>query len=369
MFLPPKASSSLHQSLSHQLGGGELSKSNSKGLLSDAQESRVTETRTMKGSRSFVRATIFVMFAIFYAVVTALRPGFLSLGNLYDIFTETSIISFVSFGEAIVIAAGGLDLSVGSMAGAAAMLTCHLLSNLGFGLAPSLLIGVVLGCLIGVGNGLMVSRLNMNSLIATLGTMFVLVGFLYGLTGGVTIHLVPENFKFLGTGTLLSVPIPIYVMVILFVFAYLFMEKTSYGRKMSMIGGNIEACRLSGVDIKNLTFLTFVICGFLSTFSGILLAARQALGNVDLGERFLLQAFVAAMLGMVIFNGKYIIAGTLCGTVFLDSVINGLTLLGAGPEWMYFAQGFLLLVAILANHLTKAVMLKAPGRKVEIGGT
>jgi ribose/xylose/arabinose/galactoside ABC-type transport system permease subunit len=314
-----------------------------------------------KGGQSFVRYGIFVMFGVFYAVVTILRPGFLSLGNLYDIFTETSIISFVSFGEAIVIAAGGLDLSVGNMAGAAAMLTCHLLSNLGFDLVPSLVIGVAIGGLIGVGNGLMVSRLYMNSLIATLGTMFALVGFLYGLTGGVTVHIVPDNFSFLGTGTFGNVPIPIYVMVIVFMLAHLFMEKTRYGRNMRMIGGNIEACRLSGVNIRNLTFMTFVICGLLSTFSGILLAARQAIGNVDLGERFLLEAFVAAMLGTVVFNGKYVIAGTLCGAIFLISVLNGLTLLGAGPQWMYFAQGSLLLIAILANYYSKRIMFKVPG--------
>lgn len=340
-----------------------MSKSNSSATWSDAQNRSGPERRTQKSGRSLFRYGIFFMFGIFYAIVAILRPGFLSLGNLYDILIETSIISFVSFGEAIVVAAGGLDLSVGNMAGAAAMLTCHLLSNLGVGLVPSLLAGVAVGCLIGVGNGLMVSRLHMNSLIATLGTMFILIGFLYGLTGGVTIHIVPPNFKYLGNGTLLSVPIPMYISGVIFVLAYLFMEKTRYGRNIRMIGGNIEACRLSGVDIKNLTFMTFVLCGFLSTFSGILLAARQSIGNVDLGERFLLQAFIAAMLGTVIFNGKYIIAGTLFGAIFLVSIINGLTLLGAGPQWMYFAQGSLLLIAILANYYSKRVTVKSRGQR------
>lgn len=340
-----------------------MSKSNSSATWSDAQNRSVTERWTQKGGRSLFRYGIFFMFGIFYAIVTILRPGFLSLGNLYDILIETSIISFVSFGEAIVVAAGGLDLSVGNVAGAAAMLTCHLLSNLGVGLVPSLLAGIAVGCLIGVGNGFMVSRLHMNSLIATLGTMFMLYGFLYGLTGGITVHIVPPNFKYLGNGTLLSVPIPMYISGVIFVLAYLFMEKTRYGRNIRMIGGNIEACRLSGVDIKNLTFMTFVLCGFLSTFSGILLAARQSIGNVDLGERFLLQAFIAAMLGTVIFNGKYIIAGTLFGAIFLVSVINGLTLLGAGPQWMYFAQGSLLLIAILANYYSKRVTVKLRGQR------
>jgi ribose transport system permease protein len=340
-----------------------LSKSNSSATWPDAQSRSVTERWTQKSGRSLFRYGIFFMFGIFYAIVAILRPGFISLGNLYDILIETSIISFVSFGEAIVVAAGGLDLSVGNMAGAAAMLTCHLLSNLGVGLVPSLLAGVAVGCLIGVGNGLMVSRLHMNSLIATLGTMFILIGFLYGLTGGVTVHIVPPNFKYLGNGTFLSVPIPMYISGVVFVLAYLFMEKTRYGRNIRMIGGNIEACRLSGVDIKNLTFMTFVLCGFLSTFSGILLAARQSIGNVDLGERFLLQAFIAAMLGTVIFNGKYIIAGTLFGAIFLVSIINGLALLGAGPQWMYFAQGSLLLIAILANYYSKRVTVKSRAQR------
>jgi ribose transport system permease protein len=319
------------------------------------QNSREIEVSTQMGKRS-LQYGIFVIFGLFYIIVTILRPGFFSLGNLSDILIETSIISFVSFGEAIVIAAGGLDLSVGNMAGAAAMLTCHLLGNLGYGLGTSLAAGVAIGGLIGLGNGLMVTRLYMNSLIATLGTMFVLWGFLYGLTGGITVHIVPDNFMYLGNGTIMHIPVPIYIMAAFFVLAYLFMEKISYGRYIRMIGGNIEACRLSGVNIRNLTLMTFVICGFLSTLSGILLSARQSIGNVDLGERFLIEAFIAAMLGTVIFNGKNVITGTLFGAIFLVSLINGLTLLGAGPQWIYFAQGSLLLAAIMLNYFSKRVL-------------
>jgi len=330
-----------------------LSKSNSNTVSTAAPVSTPVDAENRKSGPHVIQYGIFVVFTIYYVIVAMLRPGFISLGNLYDILIETAIISFVSFGEAIVIAAGGLDLSVGNTAGAAAMLTCHLMSNMGYDTWVSIVAGVAIGVLIGVGNGLMVTRLYMNSLIATLGTMFVLVGFLYGITGGVSVHIVPDDFMYLGTGTILSVPVPIWVMAVIFVLAYLFMEKTSYGRNITMIGGNIEACRLSGVNIRRLTMLTFVICGFLSTFSGILLAARQAVGNVDLGERFLLEGFIAAMLGTVIFNGKNIITGTLIGAIFLISMINGLTLLGAGPQWMYFAQGGLLLMAIMANYYSK----------------
>ncbi len=302
---------------------------------------------------------IFVFFAIFYAVVTILRPVFLSPGNLFDIFTEVSLVSFVAFGQAIVIAAGGVDLSVGNIAGFGAMLSCYLISEKGFGVPISVPIGIVIGGLIGLGNGLLVSRLYINSLIATLGTMFVLVGFLYMITYGQSIMMLPEAFTELGNGSLFNIPVPICFMALMFVFCHLFMEKTRHGRNIRMIGGNIEACRLSGMDTKNLTLFAFISCGVLSTLSGILLAARQGLANVDMGERFLLQAFTAAMLGTVIFGGRNIILGTLCGAIFLISLINGLTILGTGPEWIYFAQGSLLLVAILLNYFSKKVMAKA----------
>lgn len=337
-----------------------MSKSNSNLASSDTPHGRIAEKANRKERRTIVQYGIFILFGGFYAVVSFLHPEFLQLGNLYDVLIETSIISFVAFGEAIVITAGGLDLSVGNTAGYAAMLVCYFLTTLGYGLETALPIGMAVGAVIGFGNGLMVSRLHMNSLIATLGTMFVLIGFLYGLTGGTTIHIVPPEFMFLGTGTFLSIPIPVYVMAVVFAATYLFMEKTGPGRNLRMIGGNIEACRLSGVNIKNLTLASFVLSGFLSTFSGILLAARQGLGNVDLGERFVLEAFVAAMLGTVIFNGKNVITGTLIGTILLVSLINAITLMGAGPQWMYISQGALLLVAIFANYYSKAMMLKMP---------
>ena len=109
-----------------------MSKFNSNGVLTADPVTEPVEKGARRGSRQLVQYGIFIIFFVFYIIVTILRPGFISLGNLYDIFIETSIISFVSFGEAIVIAAGGLDLSVGTVASAAAMLTCHLMSNLGY---------------------------------------------------------------------------------------------------------------------------------------------------------------------------------------------------------------------------------------------
>jgi ribose/xylose/arabinose/galactoside ABC-type transport system permease subunit len=300
----------------------------------------------------FIRYPLFVLFFVFCLVVSIARPGFIDLGNIYDICIETGIVCFAAFGQAIVISAGAVDLSVGNTAGLGAMVASYLMVESGWPVGAGIAAGLTVGGLIGLVNGILVSRLFINSMIATLGSMFMLIGLLYMITFGRSIMMLPDSFTFIGNGSLLGVPAPIYLMALAFALCHLFLEKTTQGRRIHMIGGNIEAARLSGVGIYNLTLLAFVLCGLLASASGILLASRQGLANVDMGERFLLQSFTAAMLGTVIFGGRNIIAGTLCGAFFLVILVNGMTIMGAGPQWIYFAQGSLLLAAILLNFYT-----------------
>jgi ribose/xylose/arabinose/galactoside ABC-type transport system permease subunit len=313
---------------------------------------------------ALVRYPIFVIFFIFYIAVAVVHPVFLSRGNLFDIFIETSMISFVAFGEAIAISVGAVDLSVGNIAGFGAMCTCYLMVEMGWPAWVAIVTGLAVGAAIGWGNGLLVSRLYINSMIATLGTMFMLVGLLYMITSGRSIMMLPDSFTNIGNGYFLGVPILIYLMVFAFIACHLFLEKTRFGRKVQMVGGGIEAARLSGVNIFNVTMGAFVLSGLLASASGIVLASRQGLANVDLGERFLLQAFTSAMLGTVIFGGRNIIAGTLCGALFLVSLVNGMTILGVGPQWIYFAQGSLLLAAILLNYYTKRITDRSKSRRL-----
>lgn len=304
-------------------------------------------------AKLFIRYPLFVAFFLFCLIVSIIKPGFIELGNIYDILIETSMVCFVAFGQAIVISVGAVDLSVGNTAGLGAMIASYLMAESGWPTSMGIVAGLLAGGLVGLVNGVLVSRMYINSMIATLGTMFMLVGLLYMITFGRSIMMLPDSFTSIGNGDLIGIPVPIYLMAIAFVLCHLFLEKTTHGRQIHMIGGNIEASRLSGVSIYNLTLMAFILCGVLASASGIVLASRQGLANVDMGERFLLQAFTAAMLGTVIFGGRNIITGTLCGAIFLVILVNGMTILGAGPQWIYFAQGSLLLAAILLNFYTK----------------
>jgi len=278
------------------------------------------------------------------------KPVFLSPANMADIFLTASLVSFVSFGLAIVIAAGGLDLSFPNIAGYGALLSTYLMVEVGYSVSVGIAAGITVGIVIGFFNGLMVTRLYINSFIATLGTLFVLRGFLYWLTEGQSMQMLPESFEYLGSGTLLGVRLPVYFMAGVFVLCYLFMEKTRYGREITLVGGNIEACRFSGVNIRAITLLSFVICGLLSPLSGMLQAASASAAAVDIGDRFMVPAFAAAMMGKVIFQGKNVIVGTLFGIVFVESLNNAANILGVGPEIRRVVPGIVLLATIAFNY-------------------
>jgi ribose/xylose/arabinose/galactoside ABC-type transport system permease subunit len=151
---------------------------------------------------------------------------------------------------------------------------------------------------------------------------------------------------------------PVYFMGGIFILCHLFMENTRYGREISMVGGNMEACRLSGVDIKAMTLLSFVICGLLSPLSGMLQAASASAAAVDIGDRFMVPAFAAAMMGTVIFQGKNIILGTLFGIIFVESLNNAANILGVSPEIRRVVPGLVLLSTIAFNYYSKRAISK-----------
>lgn len=306
----------------------------------------------------FIRYAIFVFFSFIYICIAIYKPVFLSPANIADIMLTSSLVSFVSFGLSIVISAGGLDLSFPNIAGYGAMLSTYLMVEIGYPVWVCIAAGIMVGIVIGIFNGLMVTRLYINSFIATLGTLFILRGFLYWLTEGQSMQMLPESFEYLGRGTLLGVRMPVYFMGGIFILCHLLMENTRYGREISMVGGNMEACRLSGVDIKAMTLLSFVICGFLSPLSGMLQAASASAAAVDIGDRFMVPAFAAAMMGTVIFQGKNIILGTLFGIIFVESLNNAANILGVSPEIRRVVPGLVLLSTIAFNYYSKRAISK-----------
>lgn len=286
-------------------------------------------------------------------VIAALEPSFASAGNISDIFISVSLLGIVSLGLTVVLTVGGVDLSIGHIAGFSAVVAAMLIKWHHVPTAFSLLAALATGVGLGVLNGFSVSVLGVDSFIATLSMMFVLIGLRYWLTGGVTIMLLPRSFTCLGRGSLGGLPVPVIFLLFIYLIGILLLRKTKIGRYMYMTGGNINATWLAGINVRFYTFLAFVVCGAFSSVSGLLLAARQGLANVDLGDGFMMDGFTVALLGVAISGGRATPIGTLVATFLVVMLVNGLNIIGVGPEWIYLIKGAIILCAIFISRMQR----------------
>ena len=277
-----------------------------------------------------------------------MRPSYLSVGNILNLLTEFSMVGLVSIGMAIVISAGHVDLSVGHIAGIAAVISSLLMVNYGFSEVLSILLGIAIGMIFGILNGLLVAFLGVSSFIASLGTMFILIGIRYWITGGATIMCLPHDFTKLG-----KMPLPLLFLGVVALFATLLMDFSPMGRKLYMIGDNITATELCGVRIRKYTFLIFVLSAIFSIFAGEILAARQGLANVDIGDRFMMEAFIGAYLGRIMFGDRKVVIGAILGSALLVFLIGGLTILGVDPSWLNFIKGTVFLGALISGLMRR----------------
>ncbi|MHB1127322.1 MAG: ABC transporter permease [Bacillota bacterium] len=291
--------------------------------------------------------TILVVMAVIFQIVAS---SYLTSGNVFDIIRRASLLIIISLGMAIVVAGGGIDLSVGHIAGFSALVTAILLKNVQADIYVAVSAGVLVGALLGAFNGLVISLLGISSFIATLGTQFIIVGMRYWISSGATIMGLLRPFRKIGNGEIFSIPYPVIIMVVVSLICFVIMERTVFGRRVSATGGNLEASRLSGINIRKYTALTFVLAGVLSSFSGIILTARQGLANVDIGDGFLLDALTIAVLSAVLF-GKMKVMGVILVTILIVMLANGLTMVGVSPSAMNLVKGILLLVAIVLGKV------------------
>ncbi len=299
---------------------------------------------------------IFIGIAIIFQLFSS---SFLTKGNIFDILREASKLSIISLGLGIVVAGGGIDLSIGHIAGLSGLTTAILLANYQKGTGLAIICGILIGALFGLFNGLVTAQLGISSFITTLGTQFIILGIRYWVTGGATIMFLPDSFTIIGNGKILSIPISIIIMVVMVILCFLLMECTVFGRRVSGTGGNIAASWLSGINVRKYTALTFVISGIFSAFSGIILTANLGLANVDLGDGFLLDALTVAVFSAVTF-GRMKTFGIVLVTILFIMLTNGLTMIGVSPSVLNFVKGSLLLSAIAVRKLLQRVQHTRP---------
>ena len=287
---------------------------------------------------------ILIVLCIFFAANT---DHFATIDNLFNVLRQVSMSIIISIGMAYVLITAGIDLSVGSMVGIAVNSCALMLINDVHTLAASI-ISILLCIGAGAINGFLVAQIKMPPLIATLGTMTAYRGLVYLVTDAVPIFGFPDSFRVLGQGYVLNiVPIPVIIAIGIVIAGWFYINKTTYGRYTYAVGGNQEVARLSGINVKKVKYITYMISGFCSGLAGVILASRLSSGQPRAGLNYEMDVITAVVLGGVsVAGGQGRIAGVIIGVLIMGVLSNGMIMMGVNEYWQMFLRGVILILAV-----------------------
>jgi ribose transport system permease protein len=301
--------------------------------------------------RKYAMLLILVILVIFFSFGT---EYFLKTANILNILRQGSVLAICVVGLTFVMLTGGIDLSIGSVIGLASVVAASCMVKLGLNPVAAIFLALVTGSFVGMLNGFLVTYVNIPPLIATLGTMTSIRGLCYILTGGLPVYNFPAVFNVIGKGYVSIVPIPVIIMVIIMIIGWYVLNKTRYGRYLYAIGGNKEAARLSGVNVKLNMVLTYTYCGLLSAAAGLIELSRLSSGQPNAGNGFEMSVITSVVLGGVSVNGgegKFM--GVVLGIFIMGVLTNGLVMMNVFEYYQQLIRGLVLLFAVGFDQVTK----------------
>ncbi|URK85993.1 ABC transporter permease (plasmid) [Rhizobium sp. RCAM05350] len=303
-----------------------------------------------------------LILAVLILALIFTAPGFASLRNLLNVLRTGSMLGIIAFGMTSVIIVGEIDLSVGAGAALAGCIVAWFAGALddSLGGPVAVLIGVVVALGVGFTLGFSVGKFrhwfNVPSFICTLALFTALRGAANLITGGFPLATFPPGFDFFGGGYLFGIPFPVYIFALTFAGMHFLMNYTRFGRAVYAVGGNMEAARLSGIDIWWVKSMTLGITGVMTALSGTLIASQIGSGTGTTATGMELDVIAAVIIGGTsLFGGKGRIWGTLIGVLFLGCISNGMTLLNVSEYWQYVVRGGIILGAVLLNQVLERV--------------
>jgi ribose transport system permease protein len=296
--------------------------------------------------------TLVVLISLGFAVIT--QGSWLSVGNMQSLSQLTAVLAIMAFGEAIVIATGEIDISVGSVSGIGALAFLGLAPGVGSGLA--LLGALACGILIGAMNGVFVALLGLPSLLVTLGTLFLFQGVGYAVTSGFSFAATDSVrhqwiYNAVGNSGVAGVNAGVIWALVVLVVLQLMVFETPVGNRILAVGGDAASSFSRGVNVTKIKFGVFIVSGLLAAFAGVLDAAFIGYADGSFGATMELSAIAAAVLGGChLTGGRISLIGTLFGAFVLRGIQSFLILLGVQPQWYILVVGLIVVLASLADR-------------------
>ncbi len=274
------------------------------------------------------------------------NENFMKASNLLNITEQVSYIAITAFGMTAVLIIAHIDLSVGSIMGLAGTVMALAL-QMHIPAALCLLIAISIGILCGAFNGVLTAYLAIPAFIVTLATMGIFRGIIYSLTKGSSVAIKSDFILAIGMDRFLGIPIAVWLLGFFAILAYFLLEHLKWGRKAYIMGGNREAARHVGVNVKKMTLQVFMLSGFMAAIGGIIATSRVWSAQPNLGIAWELDAIAAAVLGGTsLTGGKGRILGTLIGALIIGVINNGMNLLSIEAYYQPIVKGFVILLAV-----------------------
>jgi ribose transport system permease protein len=311
------------------------------------------------GLAVFARYATIIGLGLMIVAFSILSPdAFPTFNNFINVLNQASLAMIIAGGLTLAVVVGELDLSIGYAASLHGVLVTGLIVHSKLPIALAIAIVLALGALVGIVNGLIVTKLRVNSVIATLGVGTIIVGLAFAYSAGVPIVAgVPEGFLQLSLGRwLFGIPNPIIVMALVVLALWALVERTPIGQEIQAVGGNPVAARLAGISVDRIKILGFIVSGICAALTGTLLASRLGSGTTSAADSYLLTAFAAVFLGSATLrDGEFHVFGTFIGTLIIVVGFNGLNIFGAPTFSQYVFQGAILIVAVALSSLGRVL--------------
>ncbi|RLK07872.1 monosaccharide ABC transporter membrane protein (CUT2 family) [Ruegeria conchae] len=298
--------------------------------------------------------TLIVLIAAIIIVMSNVNPYFLSFSNFRAVAVGMAPTAIIVIGMAILLASGGFDLSVGSVMALSSTVVAMLLLT-GMPIPLAVVCGLVLGGIVGVVNGLLVTGLGINPLIATLGTMSIARGIALVLTEGFSVSSLPASFAWIGKADIGGFPVIVLFTILLVVLFDLAVRHTRFFRQVYFIGANEKAAMLSGIHVTRVRIILYALTGILAALAGVLLASRLMSGTPTAGNGIELQVLAAAVIGGAsLRGGEGTILGAFLGVVFVALINNTMTMLAVSIYWQMIVIGGVLVTAVALDMLIRS---------------
>ena len=327
---------------------------------------------TMRLTNLIFRYNIIILLLVLVVISAIISPYFFTWFNILKLLQTASYVAFVALGMLFVILTGEIDLSVGAIFAFSGVFLTTLTHGNWFTYMPEflhpyvptfeftpvlpiqwiILLTLLVGVLFGMVNGVLVARFGVASFVGSLGVMTVARGLALTYTGGAPIYGQAKLVEYLGNGKFLGIPMPVWLVAITAIFLHVFLTKTRTGKAIIAVGSDFEASRLSGINVKKVKLLVFMLAGFLAAFGGILMCGRLVTADPRVANGWELDAIAAVVIGGArLSGGKGNVAGTIAGVLVLQLINNILNLTGVNVHFQPIIKGAIVIVAMVGSRI------------------